>query len=265
MSCGLGGGSNQQQVAQKQAQNNAIELSNHFQTLFKEQQGLLSELSNYTAPLLNGKGINEQGFAAPALNAMRTNATDQTSAAFNNAEQALQTQQLQRGLADNLPSGVSLAQAAGLESKQALAQSQAQNNITIQDYMQGIQNYMAGLSSMENQANIMGAGEGVAVSGATGNDKLAAQQANVNAASGFNLTKLLAGAVSAMPFLGTAGSILSSALSAGAGLKNNSNSSSNSGGSGSTNTPSGSADITALNSLTNSNAPAALAGQGIGG
>lgn len=211
------GASKQETEAQASEQAIAKQLQANYTALFGQQQGILTQLNKALQPLINGTGLNVEGYSPEALAAMRTSATDTTAASFQNAQKALQAKEQASGLTDALPSGVTLAQAAGLQSQGAEAQSQAQNQITIENYQQGVKNYLAGIQSLGGEASLLG-GEATGTAGAANSAGQAAfTEANTMASQGFSLSKLLGGvlggALSLIPGLGPVGPMLGGAVS----------------------------------------------------
>lgn len=193
---GLCGPSQQEQQAQALAQQQAQTLQQNYTTLFGQQQQTLNTLNSYIAPLMNGKGLDVQGYTPDALAAMRTSATDQNAAAGANALEALQVRQQQEGLGNPaLPTGVTLKQAAGLESAEQFNNAQSQNQITLANYQQGVQNYLAGLGSTANEAGLVGSSASSTAANFTPTETAAFNQANTMASQSFNFGKLLAGAL----------------------------------------------------------------------
>ena len=153
--CSSGSGTTQD------AQRSQNQFSQTLQNAFQQQFGANVHLTS----LINGQMWNvinnQQGFSAPALAAMRANATDQIATNYQHAAQALNEREAQTG-GNNLPSGVNAQLDAALLAREAEQQAGAQNDITLQNEQQKQANFwraIGTLSGTNAQRNPLGYAE----------------------------------------------------------------------------------------------------------
>jgi hypothetical protein len=134
----MGGGASQetqeQQQVQLQSSQQQLQFNTQmmalFQKQFASQQNVLNYLQSITKPIV-AQSLKGQGMSTPALNAMRTSATDTLSSQFQSAQQALNaTEAGQMGGTNVLPSGTRAQLNAALLASEAQSKAGAQNQIT---------------------------------------------------------------------------------------------------------------------------------------
>lgn len=121
-------------------------LQGAFSTQFGNQQSVLSQLRSAVT------GHMDEGFGAPKLAAMRSGATENTAMAVKNAQVANNNAMAVHG-ASGLPSGVSEQITADTNNAGAMAQDQAQNQITQADADQQQKNFWNGAGALEGVAS----------------------------------------------------------------------------------------------------------------
>src|ERR1019366_3677671 len=90
-------------AAQQQQYSQTVQ--NNYSTLFGEQQGAMSNLSNLLTPIAEA-GANQSGMSAAELAAQNTQALDTTGANYANAARAVGNQLAGRGGDSGIESGV---------------------------------------------------------------------------------------------------------------------------------------------------------------
>jgi hypothetical protein len=140
-----------------------------FNKQYADQKGVLDYLKGKVQPMID----NPKGYSPEALAAMRTSATDTTSAAYQNAQKALQASRFAAGGRD-LPSGVDAQLNAALLQSEASDKAAQQNDITVRDEnlkqgnMWNAINVLSGTAAQFNPQSYAGASTGAsgAASGA---------------------------------------------------------------------------------------------------
>lgn len=127
--------SSQQKQLESQQSQFYTQLTGLFQQQFAAQNQVLQTLTKTMEPLLT----NPQGFSPAALAAMRTQATESNTNAFNNAKQAQQEQQFALN-GRMLPSGIAAETNAELDASNASQEATSQQNITLANEQQKINN-----------------------------------------------------------------------------------------------------------------------------
>jgi hypothetical protein len=135
-------------------------LQQDYAAKYDNQQGYLTELNNTLTPTLEA-GPNQQGFSAPELAALNTQAINSTGANYANAARALNGQLAGRGGYNNgspggLTSGVDAQLKNQLASAAAGTLSNEQLGITQANYGQGNKNYqnsVAGVNALAGLSN----------------------------------------------------------------------------------------------------------------
>ena len=129
-------------------------LTNNYNTQFAGQSSILNSLKNAFTPIL-AAGPGQQGFTAPELAAMRTQAADTTAQAYAQARQAVNEKVAEAGGGNAyLPSGAAAQSNAGLASQAAQANAAQQNQITQQNYGQGLKNFQLAASALSGTAGL---------------------------------------------------------------------------------------------------------------
>ncbi len=135
--------------SQEQAQANfSNQLMSTFQTQFAKQSNILDFLNGKMQSVIN----NPQGYSPEALAAARTNATENSANSFASAQQQLNNQLAARG-GNGLPSGVDAQLAAQTARAGAAQNATAQNQITLQNEDQRLNNYWQALGVLSGNAN----------------------------------------------------------------------------------------------------------------
>ena len=119
-----------------------------FGAQYANQINTLNYLQGKMQAQVNAGGT---GYNAATLAAMRTQSTDQTAAAYQQAKQASQNQEFSEG-GQNLPSGVNAQINAGLASTAAQANAQNQEGISINNAQLQNQNYWNSVSALNGVA-----------------------------------------------------------------------------------------------------------------
>jgi hypothetical protein len=196
--CGPTGEEKQEASAQ---QVYSQKVQNNYNTLFGEQQGVMSNLNNILTPIANA-GPSQQGFAAPELAALNTQALDTTGANYASAARALGGQLAGRSTAAGA-TGPTQALQAQLASSAAGQLSGEQLGITQADYAQGNANWqkatggLQALNSSYETGTAAGAGTQANQSAFGEADEIAQQQAQADQAIAGGITT---GAMDALTF-----------------------------------------------------------------
>jgi hypothetical protein len=141
----------QNQLSQEQA-NFYQELSANYATVFPEQQSILASLTSEFTPILNA-GPNQTGFSAPEEAALRTQASDTTARAAQEADVALGGKEASMGDA-SIPSGAKLQLESGLLNSAAEENAGLQNQITQEDYAVGRENFLNAAGALDTAAGL---------------------------------------------------------------------------------------------------------------
>lgn len=134
---------------QQQAAFNA-QLMSIFTQQFDKQQALLGYLKGKLQPMIN----NPTGYSPKELAALRTGATDQLSVAYQNAQKALNNEELQKNGGSDLPSGTTAQLDAALLQQEAQDKANAQNTITMNDENLKQTNYWNALNVLNGQTAV---------------------------------------------------------------------------------------------------------------
>jgi hypothetical protein len=127
------------------------DFTNTLHDAFKSQFGARKGTLDFLTGTLTDSVKNPQGMTPEALAAARTQATQQTAGDFDNAQKAVQGKFAARG-GSSLPSGVDEQVLGSLAGAGATEQSNAQNNITLENERQRQQNYWNSVSGLQNVA-----------------------------------------------------------------------------------------------------------------
>lgn len=136
------------QAAEQQQAAFDTQLMTTFQAQYGQQQKLLTYLQGKLQPMVD----NPTGYSAPALAAMRTSATDSISGSYQNAQRALNNEQVSQNGGSDLPSGTSAQLDAALLNSEASDKSNAQDTITLNDENLKQSNYWNALNVLNGQA-----------------------------------------------------------------------------------------------------------------
>lgn len=127
------------------------EMANELRQLFYDQFGRQQNALNFLNSQAKAMVTNPTGFSPAALAALRAQSTDTVAGNFQNAQKALQEHEAQTG-GSLLPSGVNANLDAGLYAKEAQAQAQGENEITLQNEDLKNQNYWRALGVLSGDA-----------------------------------------------------------------------------------------------------------------
>ena len=116
------------------------------QQQFASSQQTLNFMKGKLDPMIN----NPKGMSDDALAAARTSATDQNSAAYQNAGRTMQNNQALKS--GDLPSGVNAQIAGSLASEEAANQAGSQNAITLQNEQLKQSNYWNSMNALNGVA-----------------------------------------------------------------------------------------------------------------
>lgn len=123
-------------------------LMQSYKTQFAKQSQILDFLTSKMKPLIE----NPQGFSPEALTTMRTQASDTNARQFTNASQALNTALTARTGATTLPSGIDAQLKAQIAASGAENETNAQNDITLQNEQLKQQNFWNALNVLGGNA-----------------------------------------------------------------------------------------------------------------
>lgn len=172
----------QQQIAAEQ-QANFNQMTQQAAAVFGDTSKVFGELQSSFAPIL-AAGPGQQGFTAPELASMRSQAVTQGGIATRNAQQAAGERAAAAGGGTTvLPSGAAMGQEANIAEAGAQATANQLSNINLQSAELGQQNWMNAAGILGGAANTFNASTG-AGSAATGSGSAAmsgastVQQAN---------------------------------------------------------------------------------------
>jgi hypothetical protein len=155
----------QSEMISLQNQSQQLEFSKQLMKVFDKQYADQKEVLDYLKAKAQPMIDNPTGYSEKALAAMRTSATDNLSASYQNAQKALQADRFAGGGRD-LPSGADAQLNAALLQSEATDKANAQNGITIQDENLKQANYwnaigsLTGVSQMINPQSYAGASTG---------------------------------------------------------------------------------------------------------
>jgi hypothetical protein len=147
------GPTNQEKQLQGQSQSFATMLQGNYGTLFGQQQGVLNSINRSLSPILSA-GPSQQGYSQPALAAMNTQAINSAGAASRNAQQAAANFGAGQGggSGTGILSGVQQQIQGSIASSSENQLSNAQNQITQNNYAAGNQNYWKAQGGMNQLA-----------------------------------------------------------------------------------------------------------------
>jgi hypothetical protein len=158
-----------------------------FQQQYATQKSQLDFLNSKMQPMINAP----TGYSDSDLTAMRTSATDQDSAAYQNAQRSLNATMAANGDTAALPSGVGAQLNAALVNSEAAQKSSDQNAITVQNANLKQSNYwnainaLNGVASEQNPLGYAGAAtSGTSAVANVGNTVNAANQSQLLGALG---------------------------------------------------------------------------------
>lgn len=119
---------------------------------YAQNQEILKSLNASFAPILAG-GINQQGFSAPELSNLNSQAETGTGEDYKQANAALSNQEATEGGGTSyIPSGAKNQEHEELASSGAQEESNLSSNILGADYATGRQNYLTAASGLEGVA-----------------------------------------------------------------------------------------------------------------
>lgn len=149
------GPSSQQQMLAGQSQSMASEFQANFRKQFENQSSILASLNNALSPMV-AAGPNQHGFSPDELAALNTKIINTGGAAARNAAQATGTALAGRGGGGDsgLESGVDQQIKATIASKAAGDIANAQNNVQLQDFETGRQNFFNAVSGQKALAGL---------------------------------------------------------------------------------------------------------------
>jgi hypothetical protein len=160
-------------------------------TIFSQQFGQQSKIFDYLKGKLQPMIDNPTGLSPEGLAAARTSSTDQLSAAYQNAQRALNAKMVTSG-ESTLPSGVGGQLNEALLNAEAADKATAQTQITMQNEQLKQQNYwnaVNGLTGQQAQLNPLG----YANSATSGSGAVANLSQAVTASSGPTFGAILGG------------------------------------------------------------------------
>jgi hypothetical protein len=139
-------------ASQKQAYDT---LTSSYQTTFGQQQAITSSLTNMFTPILNA-GPTQGGYSPDQLASLNTQAGEKVATDYAQAQRATANILAARGGGNTLlPDSTTANATAATANAAAQARSQAQNQITQNNYAQGYQNWQNAAGVLSNTANII--------------------------------------------------------------------------------------------------------------
>lgn len=182
------------------------QLTQEYNTIFGENQGIISALTSAYMPILQA-GPSQTGFSQGQENALRTQNTETVSTDYAQAQRATAQALAGRGGGNTfLPSSVNANIIASNANAAAAQRAQGEQNISLANWQQGYQNWqqaanvLAGVGGMTSPTGFSGA--------VTGAGSAAATTANQIAQANFAPWGALAGAAGSV-----AGSFVSGGMS----------------------------------------------------
>lgn len=170
--CGASG----EQKALSASQTNFFQtLTDHYQTVFGEQQGVLSSLTDSFKPILE-RGPNGRGFSDAERSTLETQAGESTARGYAKAKQALGEAEAARGGNAYIPSGADDQRDAELASSAESERANLDQRITLADYDEGHRQYDAAASGLLGVAGLES--PTAAAGAATGAGSAASETAN---------------------------------------------------------------------------------------
>lgn len=161
----------QKQLAQEQA-DFYKELKANYSKVWGQQQSILAALTKEFQPILEA-GPNQKGFSSEEEAALRTQASDTTANAAQQADVALGGKMNSMGDA-SIPSGAKLQLESGLLNSAAQENAGLQNKITGENYAVGRENFLNAATALDTSAGMLGP------SGAAGSATGAGSAANTS-------------------------------------------------------------------------------------
>jgi hypothetical protein len=177
----------------KAAEQQQLAFNTQLMNIFSQQFGQQSQIFNFLKGKMQPMIDNPTGLSAEGLAAARTSSTDQFSAAYQNAQKALNAKMAASG-ESTLPSGVGAQLNEALLNAEAADKATGQNQITMQNEQLKQQNYwnaINALNGVATQENPLG----YAQSATAGSGAVANLSQAVTAANGPGIGQILGGAV----------------------------------------------------------------------
>lgn len=141
------------------------QLESEYSTVFGEDQTIYNNLVSTFEPILQA-GASQTGFSTAELNSLNSQAITGTAKSYQQAEQALQTNQAsQGGGTAYMPSGAQTQEKEMLASSAASSESSQLQQIEQADYQQGYNNWL-------EAANMLGESSSVANSSLSGSSSV---------------------------------------------------------------------------------------------
>src|SRR5437667_7334020 len=135
----------------KQAEQQQAAFNSQLMSVFNQKFTHQSQLLKYLQGKLQRMIDNPTGYSPTELAAMTTGTTDKLSTAYQNAQRALNNQQLQKNGGSDLPSGTQEQLDAALLQAEASDKANAQNTITLNDENLKQSNYWNALNVLNGQ------------------------------------------------------------------------------------------------------------------
>lgn len=174
--CGATAAQDQLQASQAQFYST---LTSEYNTVFGENQGILNSLTKSFQPILDA-GINQQGFSAPELQNLNSQAETGTGANYAAAKASLANTEAAEGGGNTfMPSGAKQELNAQLAQSGAAEASNLSSNIVSADYQSGRENYLnaagvlGGVASQLNPEGMAGAATGAGTAEGTTANQIA--------------------------------------------------------------------------------------------
>lgn len=153
LACGASSG--QKAVAQSQT-NLMNTLSSQAKSEFGDASSVFSDLTNTFAPIV-AAGPDQQGFSAPELSALKSDAITNTGQAYRNASQAVKENNAAVGGGNMaLPGGAEIGSETAVANQGAEQTASALNKIDVANYDTGRSNYFAAASGLAGAPGVFG-------------------------------------------------------------------------------------------------------------
>ena len=175
----------------KQAEQQQMQFDSQLMSIFQQQFGKQSAVFDYLKGKMQPMIDNPTGLSPEGLAAARTSNTDQFSAAYQNAQKALNAKMAASG-ESQLPSGVGAQLNEALLNAEAADKATGQNQITMQNEQLKQQNYwnaVNALNGVATQENPLG----YANSATAGSGAVSSLSQAVTASSGPTLGSIIGG------------------------------------------------------------------------
>lgn len=149
------GATDQQQQITDEQQNFYKQLNDEYTQVFGQNQAITGALTSAFMPILQA-GPSQTGFSAAEEQALRTQNTEGVATDYAQAQKATAQILAARGGGNTLlPSSVNANLLAANANAAAATRAQGENQITLQNYQQGYQNWQAAANVLGSTAGLL--------------------------------------------------------------------------------------------------------------